>query len=241
MSFSTPNNRLSPASSGGGTTPEVVNPPVPLDPDSQNNWDASKVGSLVQVTEAVFNAAMAATPGAVQYGFNDIRMGDTTTIKSSQDSSQARGICEGTFTMSNPLVTTSVPANNYIVGVKVRVNSVPQNQFTPGFLSILTTEDKTTYPLSDKKMYAELGHSFLSKSSVGGTTYEYFLIKGAAQKTTTKVCTYMWSYHNFYMTMSIGTPNIRSRTFTPPTALNDTQFTSASLIMMQMWATPTKP
>jgi hypothetical protein len=218
---------------GGG---ETIDPPVAL-PDSQTNWDASKVGTLVQVTAAEFNAAMAAM-GTTQYGYPDSNMANTATSKSIGTMANALGIISGTYPLAVPITTTGVPANNYIVGVKLRVNTAAVRTASTGFMSLITADDTTAFPLGSKKMYADLGHNItIPIGSSNNVQYQYFLIKGPSL-TTTRVGCYFWSHVDWPMGISSG-GSTALRQFSPASAINDTG-SGGSMLMMQMWATPTK-
>jgi hypothetical protein len=220
----------------GGT----IDPPTPLGPDSQTNWDASKIGSLVQVTAAEFDAAMAAMSGT-RYGFPEDRFANTTTSKGTTGSANANGVVSTTFNLTQPLVTTSVPAGNYIIGIKVRVNTLAARNLATGFMSLITANDTTALPFGDRKLYADLGHNLtiIPIAPAAPIRYEYFLIKGDRPLTTTRVGSYLWSYADWAMSFGLGGSYTNNRQFSPATALTDSGAASA-LLMMQTWATPTK-
>ncbi len=220
---------------GGGP----INPPTPLGPDSQANWDASGVDQFVRVTEAEFNAAMAAR-AAVQYGVDNTTLANVGTGKGVSGGGSPIGLSQYTFPTTVPKVVTSVPANNYITGLKVRVNSLTAQQHVKGFMSIITMNDTTAYPFSGRKLAADLGHDFISKiGSDNNPQYEWFLVKAPTQKTTTRVASYLYSSQASIMTIGMGANYTQNRQLLALNSMTDSQ-AGGSLAMFQVYATPTK-
>jgi hypothetical protein len=167
-------------------------------------------------------------------------MANTSVTKGTTGSANANGVITTSFALTQPLATTSVPASNYIVGLKIRVNTAAVRTATAGFMSLITANDTTAFPLGDKKMYADLGHNIsIALGSNNTIRYEYFLVKGPSI-TTTRVGAYFWSYADWAMSFGLGGSYPNNRQFSPASSVTDSSAASA-LLMMQMWATPTKP
>lgn len=233
MSALTPNTRdniiIIEESGAGGDS----NPPITLEGESQENWDASKPSNLVRVTEAEFNAAMAAQ-GTTAYGMMDPWFDNNVSTRVNQNPATIPGLIESRGLRNQ----TAVPAGNYIRGLKVRVMANTPLDALAGMFTLFTADDTGAYPFGNRKVYAELGHDFLTKTGTpANVQYEYFLIKGESDITTTRVGTYLWSAGNWPMAFQqINVAEIRMF----PTLTSKVDAGNGTLPLFRVYATPTK-
>ncbi len=213
---------------GGGGGFSTLTPSGP----SLSNWEAANNNELVKVTQAEFEAAVIASSSSYYQAPNSLFASAWSRTQGKIGVALYLGMTDG---LTNIWTTTTVPANNYIIGFKVFNTAIANMQIFRGSVDLITMEKVSGY---GRKNLARLAHDFTTVD-YGTENYYYFLVKNPSLVSTVATVPLLWDGGAFATTLQTDSNSGIIRYANVPNGPN--HLASGSMMLMwQVYATPTK-